>query len=186
MRKTPTEEDLNMYKDYRFINAGTNEFYRWGEKAMHKIEGALKPSADGFLSIQCDGGDYWTIGTSDGKFGPYAKFNDTFFSVNRGGFAWVKVGSAKEEAFKAMILRLLSDMRRKHLEENVDACDNDVDYADAQKELDDFNGFTEADIPGFIADYDQAEERAREARRKANKRRRVRQAEKKAAEKAKA
>lgn len=25
-----------MYKDYRFINAGENEFYRWGKKALEK------------------------------------------------------------------------------------------------------------------------------------------------------
>lgn len=27
-----------MYKDYRYINAGENEFYRWGKKAISMVE----------------------------------------------------------------------------------------------------------------------------------------------------
>ena len=31
-----------MYKDFRFINAGENEFYRWGKKAQAKVSQFLE------------------------------------------------------------------------------------------------------------------------------------------------
>lgn len=100
-----------MYKDTRYINAGTNEFYRYGKKAQAKAAAYLEPNEAGFYSIPADGGKYWTIGTSNGKFGEYAKFGDTFLSVNSRGMVWAKQGTPKADAFVAMINRMLSDMQ---------------------------------------------------------------------------
>ena len=105
-----------MFKDNRYINAGTNEFYRWGHKAVEKAAAALTPNENGFYSIPADGGRYWTIGTSDGKYGEFAKFGDTFLSVNKGGFVWAKVGTPKADAFVAMVNRMIADMKAKHAE----------------------------------------------------------------------
>lgn len=88
-----------MYKDYRYINAGTNEIYRYGKKAQERAAIALEPNEKGFYSIPADGGKYWTFGTSTGKFGEFAKINDTFFSVNSAGFIYAKAGTGKGEAF---------------------------------------------------------------------------------------
>ena len=103
-----------MYKDYRYINAGTNEYYRWGKEARAKLEAALTPNENGFLSIPADGGRYWTFGTSEGKFGEFAKYGDTFFSVNKAGFIWAKVGTEKAEKFVEMINALLNQMAIDH------------------------------------------------------------------------
>lgn len=100
-----------MYKDYRYINAGTNEIYRWGKKAQEKARLALEPNEKGFYSIPADGGKYWTIGTSEGRYGEYAKFGDTFLSVNDWGYVWAKVGTPKADAFVAMINRMIDDMK---------------------------------------------------------------------------
>ena len=105
-----------MLKDGRYINAGTNEFYRYGKKAQEKVAKCLEQNENGFYSIPADGGKYWTIGTSEGKFGEFAKYDGTFLSVNKAGCVWAKVGSDKEEAFKAMINQLLDDMIKKNNE----------------------------------------------------------------------
>lgn len=99
-----------MYKDGRYINAGTNEFYRYGKKAIEKISKALEPNENGYYSIPADGGKYWTFGTSDGKYGEYAKYSDTFFSVNRGGYVYAKAGTDKAEKFVEMIKNLIEAM----------------------------------------------------------------------------
>lgn len=99
-----------MYKDYRYINAGTNEFYRWGNKAQELVKQAMVVNKDGYCSIPADGGKFWTFGTSDGKFGEYAKYKDTYFSVNRGGFVWVKQGTEKFEKFLEMLQEMLDEM----------------------------------------------------------------------------
>ena len=109
-----------MYKDYRYINAGENEFYRWGRKAIEKAEAALTPNEKGFYSIPADGGKYWTFGTSEGRYGEFAKWHNTFFSVNRGGFLWAKEGTPKAEAFKEMINEMIADMKRTH-QEHIEA-----------------------------------------------------------------
>lgn len=103
-----------MYKDYRYINAGTNEYYRWGKKCRAKLEAALTPNESGFYSIPADGGKYWTFGTSEGKFGEFAKWGDTFFSVNKGGFLWAKAGTEKGEKFVEMINDMLNQMSVDH------------------------------------------------------------------------
>lgn len=103
-----------MYKDYRFINAGTNEYYRWGKKARAKLESALTPNEAGFLLIPADGGRYWTFGTSEGKYGEFAKWDDTFFSVNKAGYVWAKSNTEKGDKFVAMIKALLDQMANDH------------------------------------------------------------------------
>lgn len=101
-----------MYKDYRYINAGENEYYRWGRKAQEKIAAHLTPNDNGFYSIPADGGKYWTFGTSAGKFGEFAKHGETFLSVNKGGYVWAKVGTEKAEAFVKMLNGLIAEMQR--------------------------------------------------------------------------
>lgn len=101
-----------MYKDHRYINAGTNEFYRYGKKAVSKASIALTPNENGYYSIPADGGKYWTFGTSEGKFGEYAKIGDTFFSVNRGGFIYAKAGTEKGDAFVKGITAFIEAMKK--------------------------------------------------------------------------
>lgn len=103
-----------MYKDFRYINAGENEFYRWGHKAVERLQAHLEPNEAGFYNIPADGGKYWTFGTSKGKFGEFAKWNDTFFSVNRAGKIWAKEGTEKADAFKAMINGMIKAMEERH------------------------------------------------------------------------
>lgn len=95
----------------RHINAGENEFYRYGKKAQEMVAACLEPR-NGFYSIQADGGKYWTFGTSEGKFGEFAKWEDTFFSVNRGGFLYAKEGTEKGEKFCEMLNQMLEDMKK--------------------------------------------------------------------------
>lgn len=102
-----------MYKDFRYINAGENEFYRWGNKAQEIISRHLTPNENGFYSIPADGGKYWTFGTSEGKFGEFAKYGDTFFSVNKGGMLWAKEGTDKAVKFVEMLNNLIADMKAK-------------------------------------------------------------------------
>lgn len=101
-----------MYKDNRTIKAGENEIYRYGRKAVERVLSYLEPSEEGFLSIPVDGGRYYTIGTSKGKYGEFCKINGTIFSVNKGGFAWAKVGTDKEKAFKKAIEGMIEEMHK--------------------------------------------------------------------------
>ena len=90
--------------------AGQNEFYRWGWKAIERVESFLEPNKNGFYSMPADGGKYYCIGTSEGKYGTYAKFNGQFLSVNSLGFIWAKVGTPKADVFVAMVKDLLQKM----------------------------------------------------------------------------
>jgi hypothetical protein len=101
-----------MYKDFRYINAGENEIYRYGKEAVRRASAALEANEAGFYSIPVDGGKYWTIGTSNGKYGEFAKMNDTIFSVNKGGFAYAKAGTDKGEAFVDAIESMIAEMKR--------------------------------------------------------------------------
>lgn len=98
-----------MYKDFRFINAGENEFYRWGKKAQELVKSFLI-ERNGYLSMPADGGKYYTIGTSKGKYGEFAKIGDEFLSVNSAGYVWAKVGTPKEETFRKLVNTLLQNM----------------------------------------------------------------------------
>lgn len=83
---------------------------------MAKVEKALVPNESGFYSIPADGGAYWTFGTSDGKYGEFAKWKDAFFSVNKGGYVWAKSGTDKGVMFVEMIKDLAAQMVAKHQE----------------------------------------------------------------------
>lgn len=102
-----------MFKDGRYINAGTNEFYRCGKKAIAKAEAALEPNKNGIYTIPADGGRYWTFGTSNGKYGEFAKIGETFFSVNSFGNLWAKAGTEKGEKFVAGIKAMIKAMEEK-------------------------------------------------------------------------
>lgn len=108
-----------MYKDFRYINAGTTEIYRYGRKAVAKAEACLEEH-NGFISIPCDGGKYWTIGTSEGKYGEYMKYQDTFFSVNKGGYAWAKVGTEKADKLVEFINDMIAEMHKINAERFAD------------------------------------------------------------------
>lgn len=99
-----------MYKDGRYINAGTNEFYRYGHKAQEMVKAALTPNKAGYYSIPTDTDKYWTIGTSDGKYGEFASINGTIFSVNSRGNAYAKAGTEKGEKFVEAITAFLNAM----------------------------------------------------------------------------
>ena len=101
-----------MFKDNRNIYAGTIEIYRFGHKAVEKAEKALEANEKGFYSIPVDGGKYWTIGTSEGKYGEYAKVCDTFFSVNKAGYMWAKAGTEKGKAFVKAVKAMIEYMNR--------------------------------------------------------------------------
>lgn len=101
-----------MFKDARYINAGQNEIYRWGHKARERVAAHLTANEAGFYSIPADGGKYWTIGTSNGKYGEFAKMGETIFSVNKGGYVYAKADTAKGDAF----VEALNDMIAKMLE----------------------------------------------------------------------
>ena len=98
-----------MRKDGRYINAGTVEIYKYGKKAIEIVKSCLK-AENGFISIPVDGGKYYTIGTSEGKYGEYAKFENTFFSVNSMGVAWAKIGTNKEKEMIRFINAIIDEM----------------------------------------------------------------------------
>lgn len=99
-----------MFKGERYINAGEIEFYKYGKKAQERLAKALTPNGAGFYNIPANGGEYWTIGTSEGKFGEYAKFDGKFLPVNSYGNVWAKVGTEKAETFVAMVTSMLKSM----------------------------------------------------------------------------
>lgn len=121
-----------MYKDYRYINAGENEFYRWGHKAQEKVAVFLIPNENGFYSMPADGGKYYTIGTSKGKYGEFSKFNGKFLSVNSVGNVWAKVGTEKADIFVAMVNQLLEDMKEKKAADERAYMDKYGDFEDEE------------------------------------------------------
>lgn len=100
-----------MFKDNRYINAGQNEIYRYGHKARAKVEQYLEANEKGYYSFSVDGGRYYTIGTSEGKYGEYAKVNDTFFSVNKGGYMYAKADSDKGVKFVEALKDMINEMK---------------------------------------------------------------------------
>lgn len=101
-----------MFKNNRYINAGENEIYRYGHKAVERVESYLVPNDKGYYSFPVDGGKYWSIGTSNGKYGEFAKFGENFFSVNRGGFMYAKEGTEKAENFVKTLNMIINEMKR--------------------------------------------------------------------------
>lgn len=101
-----------MFKDNRYINAGTNEIYRYGHKAQEKALAYLEPNDKGYYSFPVDGGNYWTIGTSEGKYGEFCKYCDNFLSVNKGGYMYAKEGTEKAEVFKEFVGAIVNEMKK--------------------------------------------------------------------------
>lgn len=101
-----------MYKDFRYINAGENEIYKYGHKAVEMVKACLEPNEKGYYSIAANGGKYWTIGTNEGKYGEFARFGETIFSVNKGGFVWAKAGTEKGEKFVEFLKAMIEEMNR--------------------------------------------------------------------------
>lgn len=99
-----------MYKDFRYINAGENEIYRYGHKAVERVQSCMNPNENGYYSFPVDGGKYWTIGTSNGRFGDFCKINDTIFSVNKGGYMYAKAGTDKAAKFVEALNSIVSYM----------------------------------------------------------------------------
>lgn len=99
-----------MFKDNRYINAGQNEICRYGRKARERVEAFLEANDKGYYSFPVDGGKYWTIGTSDGKYGEFAKVGDTFFSVNKGGYMYAKADSDKGAKFVEALKNMIAKM----------------------------------------------------------------------------
>lgn len=105
--------------------AGRNEFYRWGHKMISELKYCLKPNEQGFYSIETQNGKYWELGTSQGKYGEYIKIGDTFFSVNKLGYAWAKVGTEKGEKFVYYIKKFINNCLIQHYgEEDAVNCDD--------------------------------------------------------------
>lgn len=107
-----------MYKDYRYINAGENEIYRWGGKAVDLLKACKVPNKDGWINlpvgytmIPVDYSKYWTIGTSNGKYGEFCRIGGTCFSVNRNGMAYAKAGTEKGEKLIAAIDAMIAEMK---------------------------------------------------------------------------
>lgn len=101
-----------MQKGSRTINAGRNEIYSRGSEAVLKAALALKANKNGYLSIPVDGGDYWAIGTSAGKYGEYCRLCGTIFSVNKYGKAYAKAGTEKGDSFLNAVMRMIGQMVR--------------------------------------------------------------------------
>lgn len=114
-----------MYKDYRFITAGENEFYRWGKKALEKVEFYSHPK-NGYFSIPCDGGKYWTFGTTKGKYGEFAEWDGIIFSVNSAGYLYAKEGSEKGNKFIEMLNDLRASMIKKAEERAKEAEEREI------------------------------------------------------------
>ena len=115
-----------MYKDFRYINAGENEFYRYGRKARERMESYLTPNKNGFYSMPADGGKYYTIGTNKGRYGEFASFDGVCLSVNSCGFVWAKVGTEKAETFIKLVKGLIEAMMKRDEERAiVDECEEE-------------------------------------------------------------
>lgn len=113
---------MTFTEDGKALYAGTNEIHRYGKKAQEAVKQFMEPK-NGYYSIQTDGGKNWSLGTSDGKYGEYIKINDTFFSVNKGGFAYAKVGTDKGEKLATAIKGMLEEMVRLN-KERVEALES--------------------------------------------------------------
>ncbi len=109
-----------MYKNGRFINAGKCEFYRYGKKAVSMVQDGLIANENGYCSIPVDGGKFYTIGTSIGRYGEFARHGSTCFSVNQGGYIYAKVGTEKYEAYVSMLDGIIEAMNKKNAERIVE------------------------------------------------------------------
>lgn len=127
-KKTTTDKERDkMFRDNRFINAGQNEIYRYGHRAVEKVSEFLEPNKNGYYTFPTHGGRYWTMGTSEGKYGEFMKFGDTIFSVNKGGYAYAKAGTDKGEKFVNFLNAIIAEMHRLNKERIDYLTRNDVE-----------------------------------------------------------
>jgi len=113
--------------------AGTNEIYRYGKEAVKRAENWLTPNERGYYSIPVNGGKFWEIGTSVGKYGEFCKINGTIFSVNGGGFAYAKKGTEKGDAFVAAINSMIAKMNEMN-QARLDALKSDEEREEEKME----------------------------------------------------
>ncbi|MCD8371815.1 MAG: hypothetical protein LUD27_00745 [Clostridia bacterium] len=92
------------------VFAGTNEFYCYGKNARERIARYLTPDEDGYYRMPVDGGKYYSVGTSTGMYGEYAKWNGTCFSVNSDGILYVKAETEKAKIFTLMLRHYINEM----------------------------------------------------------------------------
>ncbi len=100
----------NWTSDGRPQWAGRIYFGRWGRKAQEKIKKGLEVNENGYMSLPIQGGKHYQIGVSEGKYGLYAKYDNTFFSVNSGGYIYAKKGTPKGDVYEKMLNHVLYDM----------------------------------------------------------------------------
>lgn len=65
-----------MYKDFRYINAGENEFYRYGRKARERMESYLTPNKYVKAVIINFGDERGDIIVENDNFGTRRKYAD--------------------------------------------------------------------------------------------------------------
>lgn len=104
------------------IEAPKAQFTKYGYNAQMALEEALQPNKSGFYNIDVTN-KYWDFSSMvrSGRYGLYVKFDDTFLSVNSRGCIYAKAGSKKEDAFLAMVTKLLKEMKEygKEVEDTV-------------------------------------------------------------------
>ena len=94
------------------IEAPEGKFYKYGYNAQMALEEALQPNKNGYYSIELSN-KYWDFSSMlrSGRYGFYVKFEDTCLSVNSHNSIYCKAGSKKEDAFLAMVTKLLNEMK---------------------------------------------------------------------------
>lgn len=104
------------------IEAHKAQFTKYGYNAQMALEKALQPNKNGYYSIELSN-KYWDFSSMarSGRYGLYVKLDDTFLSVNSRGCIYAKAGSKKEDAFLAMVTKLLQEMKEygKEVEDTV-------------------------------------------------------------------
>lgn len=110
-------EDRNIY-------AGENVFYRYGHKAQERMA-SYATEHNGWISVPVNGGKYYAIGTSNGKFGEFANLFGTCYSVNRAGYAYAKAGTEKGDKLVEAINHMVENMRETNNARGADADDRE-------------------------------------------------------------
>lgn len=93
------------------VYAGKTLINKYGRKAVEFVKSCMVPNENGFYSIPVES-KYLVIGYSEGRYGTFAKYGDTFFSVNSIGACWAKEGTAKAEAFLNYMQEIIDEMNR--------------------------------------------------------------------------
>ncbi len=114
------------YED-RIMEAGDNAFYCGEEKVVKYLERHLT-ERDGYISVPVDGAYGYAIGSSEGKYGEYARIGGTCFSVNKGGYVFAKAGTEKGDKLVAALKGLIAAMRRQN-GEDVEAVEEEKAWA---------------------------------------------------------